>query len=82
MTRYVSKTITLSDGTTLPAGSLVLISDDHTKGASVFPDAQTFDVYRFYRQREQAAEQGGLHFVTTSAEHLQFGHGRHACPGT
>lgn len=82
MTRYVSKAITLSDGTTLPAGGLILISDDHTRGASTFSDPEIFDVYRFHHQREQTGKEGGLHFVTTSAEHLQFGHGQHACPGT
>ncbi|EUC29006.1 hypothetical protein COCCADRAFT_29839 [Bipolaris zeicola 26-R-13] len=81
MTRYVSKPIILSDGTTLPAGGLILISDDHTRGASAFSNPETFDLHRFYRQGEQTGKEGGLHFVTTSAEHLQFGHGQHACPG-
>ncbi|KAI5459113.1 cytochrome P450 [Mariannaea sp. PMI_226] len=48
-------------------------------------DPFKFDPFRFSRPREAAAERGekppALGLVSTSAEFLPFGHGKHACPG-
>ena len=55
--------------------------------SSVYADAETFDPFRFSRQR-QSEHNGGryikkanLAFVSTNASFHSFGHGRHACPG-
>ncbi|KAJ0384391.1 hypothetical protein COL922a_008446 [Colletotrichum nupharicola] len=44
-------------------------------------DADTYDIYRFRRMREEPGKMHKAQLVTTSPEHLAFGHGQHACPG-
>lgn len=48
---------------------------------SVYPDSQKFNGYRFYNMRENDGQHAATQFVSTSANHLGFGHGLHACPG-
>ncbi|KAF7354785.1 hypothetical protein MSAN_01392700 [Mycena sanguinolenta] len=76
---------TFSDGTTIPHGAFLTVSSipvqydpDHYEHPNVF------DGLRFFRMRDESAQEGGTftrHMVSTSADHLVFGHGRHACPG-
>jgi cytochrome P450 len=60
----------------------------------LFPNADTFDAFRYSKQREEYEARSqdekdsdeGLRLkktgmVTTGDTHLPFGHGRHACPG-
>jgi cytochrome P450 len=92
--RKVMKPISLSDGTRLPAGTSIIapqagISHDER----FFQDADTFDALRFYRLRERddqrAREEaegyvgGGNRWLFTSISdtNVNFGAGRHACPG-
>ena len=82
MTRAVTRDFAFSDGTVVPRGSWVLVpmyamytDDDY------FPNAEEFDAFRFSRLREQAGQENRHQFVTTSTTHLNFGHGKHACPG-
>ena len=52
-----------------------------------YPDPERFDGLRFYHLRQQADESGKVRdkvrhqFVATNKTTLQFGLGRHACPG-
>ncbi|KAF7359678.1 hypothetical protein MVEN_00692100 [Mycena venus] len=53
-----------------------------------YDDPMTFDPFRFSRKLEERAARGddeGEHFteymISTSPEHLAFGHKQHACPG-
>lgn len=66
------KDLTLSDGTFVPAGTMiagncVAVHRDERH----YPFADEFDGFRFVNK------QGGA-FVNTSAQFLAFGHGRHA----
>lgn len=81
MHRYVRKSVTLSDGTVLPKGSTILIPDDHKFNAKTYQDPRKFDVERFLKLRSRPGEENRHQFVTTSVEHMGFGHGAHACPG-
>ncbi|KAL1632772.1 hypothetical protein SLS58_011319 [Diplodia intermedia] len=82
MTRRVTAPVTLSDGTHLAAGTHVAIPTWHMKDPDFYgPDAATFDGRRFLDRREQPGSEHRWQFVTTSPEHLGFGHGQHACPG-
>lgn len=46
-----------------------------------YSDPQRFDGYRFLRMRDDPEKRSKSSFVSTSPEHLGFGHGSHACPG-
>jgi cytochrome P450 len=82
MTRAVVKDFTFSDGTKVPKGSYVLIpmhamyQDD-----SIFPQSSKFDAFRWSRLRDQPGNENRYQFVTTSPTHINFGHGKDACPG-
>lgn len=81
--RKVLSDITLSDGTYLPKGTYVeLPSHTIQMDPSIIPDPEKFDGFRFYKKRQSGAEEShGNQFVTVSKESLNFGYGRHACPG-
>ncbi|OJD34743.1 cytochrome p450 [Diplodia corticola] len=82
MNRVALAPVTLSDGTTIPAGATTAVPTLHMQSAERWgPTAGAFDGARFLRLRAQPGCENRHQFVTTSAEHLGFGHGRHACPG-
>ncbi|KAI9150239.1 Cytochrome P450 monooxygenase iccF [Paramyrothecium foliicola] len=83
-------------GWTLPQGSLLTWNLEGTHhDPELYPDPRGYDPLRFSRVREEwdqkpeeerkndevQAKVRGLGMVTTSDQHLAFGHGRHACPG-
>lgn len=73
--------VILSDGTRIPKGASITVSAHHMRDESIYPDAQTYRGFRFYDKRQEAGNEHRFQFVTTSPEHLGFGHGIHACPG-
>ncbi|OJD36815.1 cytochrome p450 [Diplodia corticola] len=82
MTRRVEKAVTLSDGTRLPKGSHIAMPTYQMYDPAHWgPDAGKFDGHRFLNMRNQPGQENRWQYVTTSAEHLGFGHGQHACPG-
>ncbi|KAI0202679.1 cytochrome P450 [Astrocystis sublimbata] len=80
MNRYIDKTVTLSDGTTLPKGARMAVMGDFANPA-IYPEPEKFDASRFVSKRQAPGQENSWQFVTTSASHLNFGHGEHACPG-
>ncbi|KAF9453725.1 cytochrome P450 [Macrolepiota fuliginosa MF-IS2] len=83
----VRKTIadwTLSDGTTIPAGTYVGVATDAMgKSEKGFKDPLTFKGFRFVGA---TPENEGSDFVRNqmvglNSDQIIFGHGRHACPG-
>ena len=80
MNRYVMKDIQLSDGTVLPKGSRIFVASKYMDPA-IYPDPERFDAARFMHMRQQPGNENSWQFVTTSADHMFFGHGMHACPG-
>lgn len=70
----------LSDGTYIARGSATAVSAEKMWDPSVYPDPNKFDGYRFYRERENGADAANQ-LVTTSTNHMGFGHGMHSCPG-
>ena len=73
---------TLSDGTYLPKGSHICMPVNAIQNdPEITPDPETFDGFRYYRDRLRPRE-GHLHqFATTEKTLLNFGHGKYACPG-
>jgi len=74
----VSKTgITLPSGVHAPYGSRLGTSSCSVHyDDEVYPSSRTYEAFRFCREDGKAAS-----IVTTSDKFLNFGHGRHACPG-
>lgn len=81
LTRSAEETIQLKDGPYIKKGDLISISSHNMWDDSVYPDSQKFNGYRFYNMRENDGQHAATQFVSTSANHLGFGHGLHACPG-
>ena len=77
--RKALKDVTLSDGTVLPAGTLVVANSYpmHHDDAH-YPGAAAFDPFRFARIREGDGEGTKHQFVATSNSYVPFGVGRHA----
>ena len=71
---------TFSDGTTIPRGTLIsAFAPDAHLNDKVYEDPLKFDGFRFSKMREGSAKKVGM--VSSSPDHLSFGHGRHVCPG-
>ena len=86
--RRALKNLELSDGTAYPEGSLLFTpSSAISFDSTIYPDPSTFDGLRFYKLRQQAPKDGKVaakfkqEFVATSKDFMQFGLGRHSCPG-
>ncbi|KAF4999069.1 hypothetical protein FDECE_11628 [Fusarium decemcellulare] len=76
--RRVKTTFTLSDGQVIPAGYNIEIPAyalSHDPG--VIPDPDKFDAFRFYHAGPQTTND----LVSVSPTNMNFGYGRHACPG-
>ena len=46
-----------------------------------YPDPEKFDPQRFEKLRNDPAWANKSHFVSSNAQSMSFGYGRHACPG-
>ncbi|KAI2697753.1 hypothetical protein CBS147332_8736 [Penicillium roqueforti] len=81
MNRLALKQIVLSDGTVIPKGANMFVSTKTLEDDNIYPNAGTYDGYRFYNKRQQPGNEHKHQFVATTSEHFVFGHGVHACPG-
>ncbi|KAH6884504.1 cytochrome P450 [Thelonectria olida] len=79
--RYADEDIKLSDGSTVKKGSRMMVTADAFIDPKVYPNPDQYDVYRFLNLRSQPGQENAHQFVTTSPQHMLFGHGAHACPG-
>ena len=80
VSRLALRPFTFSNGVTVPAGTLVSIpaSTTHTD-ERIYPNPDEFDGFRFSKLRESEGDTtvSRHQTVSTSAEHLAFGIGRH-----
>ena len=86
MNRYVLEDYTFSDGTTVPAGTIIGISTSSIhRDPAIYEDPLKFDGFRFIKMRDRAVlggHTGKCYDVdTVNSEFIAFGQGRHACPG-
>ncbi|KAH8908882.1 cytochrome P450 [Coniochaeta sp. PMI_546] len=82
--RKVIKPIDLSDGTHLPPGTKLLTPlAGICRDGHFYSDPDTFDALRFYRLRQQSADDANRHQFTAMGDsvNMHFGAGKHACPG-
>ena len=72
---------TFSDGTTIPRGTLISVSTHNAHfNDKVYDDPLRFNGFRFSKMREDSTTKK-VGIVSSSQDHLPFGHGRHVCPG-
>lgn len=80
MSRTCLEDVELLDGTIPPTGSKLNVLAAF-RDPAIYKDPDTFKADRFLEKRALAGQENGWQHVTTSPEHLGFGHGQHACPG-
>ncbi|KAG2007964.1 hypothetical protein GB937_008157 [Aspergillus fischeri] len=78
--RFTRQNIKLTNGTEIPTGTPVMVTNDVAGDADIYPDPEVFDGYRYLRLRE-GADKSRAPFTTTGQNHLGFGYGKYACPG-
>jgi cytochrome P450 len=82
--RKVLKGFTLSNGQYIPPGVQVEVpSAAIYQDPKIWVDHDHFDGFRHSKLREngKASDHARNQFVTTNEQNLNFGYGRHACPG-
>jgi cytochrome P450 len=80
MNRFAMREFELSDGTVIPKGSRLMVAGAYQDPAH-YKDPEKFDAFRFANKRLEAGQANMWGHVTTTASHMGFGHGQHACPG-
>ncbi|KAF9883885.1 hypothetical protein FE257_002679 [Aspergillus nanangensis] len=81
MGRKANKDFILPDGTRIFKGEQLLVPGFHMWDESFYPNPQEFVPDRFLKMRQSPGQEDLHQCVSTSANHLGFGHGVHACPG-
>lgn len=81
MRRIAIGPVKLSDGLKIPKGLRVVVTNESMRSDSAWEDPDRFDPHRYMRMRQTAGEEHLAHLVSTSPNHMGFGHGNHACPG-
>ena len=82
MQRKAMKDFTFSDGTLIPKGTMLAATIAPVNmDEEIYEDPLTFKPFRFAEARKEADDARDAaknQMVTTSPQHLQFGHGKHA----
>lgn len=79
--RVIHRDLTLTDGTTVPAGTIIGVpSHAITHDPAFYADPSTFDGFRFVPD-EKSSQRQPPSFVTTNTSNLSWGYGKHACSG-
>ncbi|KZV65871.1 cytochrome P450 [Peniophora sp. CONT] len=82
MTRVALKPFTFSNGVRVPQGAFVSCAQLATHyDEQNYTDADTFNPWRFSSVHDTDGDDTKYQLVATSNDFINFGHGRHACPG-
>jgi cytochrome P450 len=80
--RLAMRDFELEDGTFVPRGTfLALDASQGYMDGELWADPEVFDPLRFYRLRQAEGAQNSHLFVTSNAQHMSWGQGKHTCPG-
>jgi hypothetical protein len=79
--RWTEADLILHDGTNIPKGNMISILQDRHLDPSVYEQPDNFDAWRYIKLAEKTGDKNHWMFVTTSPNHIGFGHGVYACPG-
>lgn len=77
--RRMMQDVVLSDGTAIPAGTIVIApaTATHMDEAN-YTNAAIFDPWRFVDLREEGDNALKYQYTNTSLDYISFGHGKHA----
>jgi len=79
MDRLALKEFVFSDGTRIPKGAIVTAATSAIHfNEGLYPDAHTFDPFRFSKIREEEGKETSNQFAAASSEWVVFGIGKHA----
>ncbi|PVH91565.1 cytochrome P450 monooxygenase-like protein [Periconia macrospinosa] len=81
MRRVALKDVTLDENIFVPKGQYTMVDSWPMMDPSIYPDPEKYDIHRFLRMRETPGGSNKAQLVSTSPDHIAFGHGMHACPG-
>ncbi|PHH88553.1 hypothetical protein CDD83_7371 [Cordyceps sp. RAO-2017] len=81
LNRKATRDVTLSNGFVIRKGELICVDPRRMLDPAVYEDPEQFDIRRFARLREQPEHAHRALLVSTSSDHMGFGHGSQACPG-
>lgn len=82
MRRIALRDMTIAEGVTIHKGERIGIDAYRMLDPKIHPNPKSYDMYRFLHMREQNPDMSiKAQLVSTSPEHLEFGHGMYACPG-
>ncbi|KAI9728824.1 MAG: hypothetical protein M1834_007211 [Cirrosporium novae-zelandiae] len=82
LARRTTKDFKFSNGLRIPEGNFIFTPNAPVLfDQTYYPNADQFDGFRFYKMREQPEQTNNHTFVSTNPKYLQFGDGRHTCPG-
>ncbi|KAF2223851.1 P450 monooxygenase [Elsinoe ampelina] len=81
MRRYVLEDLQLSNGLLLKKGTRINVDNQRMRDPDLHEDPRKYDAFRFYKMRQQPGGEHTAQLVSTSQDHLGFGHGEHSCPG-
>nr|WGZ60663.1 cytochrome P450 [Fusarium tricinctum] len=81
MRRLAGKDVTLPDGYVVRKGENTVVDGYSMFDPDIHSDPAEYDIYRFRKMREEPGGEHRAQLVSTSPEHLSFGHGHFACPG-
>ena len=79
--RIAEEDVVLQDGTKIAKGTSLYVPVDWMRDANFYESPETFDPYRFLKQRQIAGNETRAQLIVPAAEHMGFGLGLHACPG-
>jgi cytochrome P450 len=79
--RWTEADVTLHDGTRIPKGHMMAVLQDKHFDPATYERPDEFDARRYLKLADKTGDKNHWLFVTTSPDHIGFGHGVHACPG-
>ncbi|KAF2852397.1 cytochrome P450 monooxygenase-like protein [Plenodomus tracheiphilus IPT5] len=81
MRRIALEDITIPGGLTIRKGERIGVDAYNMLDPKIHNEPEKYDMYRFLRMRDNPDNAIRAQLVSTSPEHLEFGHGHYACPG-
>jgi cytochrome P450 len=79
--RLATNDLITSNGLKVKKGDEFVVDTSKMSDPEIYLNLTRFDIYRYYRRRENPDTTAKSQFVSTSTEDLSFGFGNYACPG-